>query len=513
MAIPSTPSNLFLATQILPADITLIVLEELHKIQRISDLRVVSKQFDALIVPLSYRHKHLTDRILAPFAFKQELHDPSVVQLQVAHDVRLHTRHLTVNRKLDWSLVAKLIRSLRNLRSFTWAFWGPGATSLHRSANSTIGPALCETWPKVQLQFEGLCTSKYRSRDYPDFPNSNLITCEVAPRDRSKLPMIKDLLFERPMLQKLHLVHESFKTSSNYRPKIEVQQDQNVKRLPALRSLIIDGDGCNPSLWEGTNLWNWSQITHLELREVKVDKFLDRVPPQHLSGLKTFIDTARTGCPQLMEIQVDMAWPSNSDTFSTSAGATSQTATTSAPTIMTPSMPSVSNAKRDATGTDRDDTKLGVMGESVIKDLAQADNELETWERHYSREEVTALRNQVHANPASALAGFRNLRRLTIFTVINHFVAPESNQRTFARTRAAVKNWLTELLLTKEGAGFEKVVIRVRSEVVNEELYVMSEKLISEWLVSTYVYAGKRSPDGDAEIREEINRFRRKGAE
>ena len=389
------------------------------------------------------------------------------------------------------------------------------------------------------------------------------------------------------MLQKLHLVHENFKTSSNYRPKIEVQQDQNVKRLPALRSLIIDGDGCNPSLWEGTNLWNWSQITHLELREVKVDKFLDYVPPQHLSGLKTFIDTARidfsekkstmlcsllkhtttleelqtecdtqnskiiptiarncshlhtlklgcysvrvglwwlpltadqlkavgTGCPQLMEIQVDLAWPSNSHTFSTSAGSTSQTATTSAPTVMTPSMPSVSNAKRDATGTDRDDTKLGVMGESVIKDLAQADNELETWERHYSREEVTALRNQVHANPASALAGFRNLRRLTIFTVINHFVAPESNQRTYARTRAAVKNWLTELLLTKEGAGFEKVVIRVRSEVVNEEQYVMSEKLISEWLVSTYVYAGKRSPDGDAEIREVIGRFRRKGAE
>ena len=110
--IPSTPE--------LPADVILTILEELHKRQSISHLRVVSKQFDALIVPLSYRHVHLTDRIVAPFAFKQELYDPSIVQLQVARDVKNHARHLTVKRSLDWSLVAKLIQSLAQLHSFTY---------------------------------------------------------------------------------------------------------------------------------------------------------------------------------------------------------------------------------------------------------------------------------------------------------------------------------------------------------------------------------------------------------
>lgn len=120
MDAPSTPSSLFLGTQELPADVILIILEELHEIQQISNLRVVSKQFDALVAPLSYRHVHLTDRIVAPFALKHELYDPSIVQLQVARDVRNHARSLTINRNLDWSLAAKLIRSLKNLGSFTY---------------------------------------------------------------------------------------------------------------------------------------------------------------------------------------------------------------------------------------------------------------------------------------------------------------------------------------------------------------------------------------------------------
>ena len=107
------------STPELPADVILTILEEIHKKQGISHLRVVSKQFDSLIIPLSYRHVHLTERIVAPFALEQELHDPLVVQLQVARDVKHHTRHLTVKRNLDWSLVAKLIQSLVNLRSFT----------------------------------------------------------------------------------------------------------------------------------------------------------------------------------------------------------------------------------------------------------------------------------------------------------------------------------------------------------------------------------------------------------
>ena len=125
-------------------------------------------------------------------------------------------------------------------------------------------------------------------------------------------------------------------------------------------------------------------------------------------------------------------------------------------------------------------------------DSAQALYDFEIWKQNHRKEELAAF-----AIPASAVARFRNLRRLTIFTRMNHFVAPESEDRTYGRTRAAVEKWLT-----KEGAGFEKVVVHVRSEVYSERVYVNPGIL-----ESTYEYAGRRNVGGDVEIREDIGLF------
>ena len=119
MKSPLTTSNVALRTPELPADVIVTVLEELQDLQNICNLRVVSKQFDALIVRLCYRHVHLTDRIVEGFAPKQGECDASITQLQVARDVKHHARHITINRALDWALVAKVIESLVYLRSFT----------------------------------------------------------------------------------------------------------------------------------------------------------------------------------------------------------------------------------------------------------------------------------------------------------------------------------------------------------------------------------------------------------
>lgn len=117
MGSPLTTSNLRLRTPELPADVILTILEELHDLQDISNLRLVSKQFDALVVPLCYRHVHLTDRVVGAFSPKQELRDAT--QLQVARDVRNHARHLTIKRALDCASVVILVESLASLRSLT----------------------------------------------------------------------------------------------------------------------------------------------------------------------------------------------------------------------------------------------------------------------------------------------------------------------------------------------------------------------------------------------------------
>ena len=67
-----TTTGLIFRTPELPADVILTILEELYDLQNIFNLRLVSKQFDALIVPLSYRHVQLTDPIVHVFEPKQE---------------------------------------------------------------------------------------------------------------------------------------------------------------------------------------------------------------------------------------------------------------------------------------------------------------------------------------------------------------------------------------------------------------------------------------------------------
>ena len=119
MEFPLTTSNVILRTPELPADVILTILDELQDLQDISNLRLVSKKFDALIVRLCYRHVHLTDLIVEAFSPKQEECDVSITQLQVARDVRNHARHIAINRALDWASVARVIESLVHLRSFT----------------------------------------------------------------------------------------------------------------------------------------------------------------------------------------------------------------------------------------------------------------------------------------------------------------------------------------------------------------------------------------------------------
>lgn len=613
----TTPSTLVLNTPELPAEVILSILEELHEIQDTSGLRTVSKQFDALIVSLSYRHVHLTERILAPFINEQKLNDDaSTVQLQVACDVKNHARHLTIKRNLDWSSVARLIESLRNLRSFTWAYWPSEEPSPYESPNSTIGPALCKRWPNVKLRFDGVRASTHRSSDFRNFPNSNLVSCKVAAWERHEFAMIRELSFERPRLQELHLLHETYNNMASMRPKIEVREDQETKSLPALRTLVIDGYDWNYSQWEMARLWNWANITHLELKNVYAIELLQHVPPRDLAGLKIFIeecesnyeeskykrksillcdlvrhttaleelrihcetqqseivsalarnclhlrilrllcfipycdysswtaltldqlDTIGSNCPHLMQIEVDVVLPTFSHAMYAKARSTPRIVETPASTINTRSMSRTQAAKREANAEIGDhvhDAKLkdaqtkqkiprwyveaydserdqkpgyvswrrtyGLNASSAQQRISynQARNEYLAWKQTRRKEEVATMRSQASIDSAPALARFRNLRRLRVFTTLHHFTAQEPDDKTAARTRKAVRNWLNELLSKKQGAKFEEVVVYATVDVINEKKYTRPE-----YTQMTFTYMGKVDAGGNAEIGEE----------
>ena len=428
--------------------------------------------------------------------------------------------------------------------------------------------------------------------------------------------MIRELLFERPRVQELHLVHGKRWIFEGSRPKIDVHDDWTFKHLPALKTLIIEGYDWNHSPWENCNLWNWSSITHLELRHVAVHKFLYHVPHQDLSGLRVFIEkqhpadsderqrerktellcslirhttaleqleigchtqksdivssiaqnglhirtlsllcivwrfsaswtpltvdqlrTIGSSCPQLMEIDVDLALPPVPHMLSATSQFTPTIARTAASTVVTRLMSRVENPKLETYDTNRGHSRIGELREVTTKKglpswylaayitekyqepsyicpdrigdqsrtareqrkyLAEVEDEYLTWKRNHRKEEVaTALKGSIYDDPAPALAGFRNLRRLNIFTRVYHFVPPEYKSVTFSRTREMVQHWLNRLLQMKTGAPFEEAVFYVESEVMNAEINVRMTNLHS-----IYTFTGERNSDGSPEIRE-----------
>ena len=517
--------------------------------------------------------------------------------------------------------------SKANLVGFSWAFWDLEATNSHKSADLMIGPALCHTWPDVQLHFERICPPTNSLSSYTNFPNSNLTSCKVAAWDDDQVPMIRELLFEQPKLRELHLVHGKPYGFEQQRPKIDVHDNWTFKRLPALKTLVIEGYDWNYSPSENCNLWNWPSITHLELRHVAVHNFLLHVPHQDFSGLKVFIEkqhsadsnetqrerktqllcslvrhttaleqleiechtqksgivssiaqkgshlrtlsllcigwrfssmwtpltidqlrTIGSSCPQLMEIEVDLALPPLPHTLPATSQSTSTIARTPASTVVTRSKSRVEKPKLEAYNTNRGHSRIGELREGATKRrppswystayfvekyqepsymcpdrkrgqlqtageqrkyLDEVEDEYLTWKWNHRKEEVAAaLKDSIHDDPAPALADFRNLRRLKIYTRVYHFVPPEYTSATYSRTRETVQHWLNKLLQIKTGASFEEVVFHVECEVMNAEInFQMSN------LESIYNYTGERGSDGTAEICEDKTLWHKMSAE
>lgn len=87
-----------------------MVIENLHESspESLPALRVISKQFDRIIVPIMYQHITLTPGLLQ-----------GLVDGQFGQDIRRYTRHIVVRETVDWEVANKLIRSMDKLESFT----------------------------------------------------------------------------------------------------------------------------------------------------------------------------------------------------------------------------------------------------------------------------------------------------------------------------------------------------------------------------------------------------------
>lgn len=106
----------------LPREVLVMIFEELANTPYLRGMRLVSSQFEDLIVPIVYRHVTLTSHLLdaylpsMPGSYsweKAQASKVSVLYLQMA----LYTRHVTIDRKLDLHSVCKVVKDLGVLES------------------------------------------------------------------------------------------------------------------------------------------------------------------------------------------------------------------------------------------------------------------------------------------------------------------------------------------------------------------------------------------------------------
>ena len=113
-----------------------------------------------------------------------------------------------------------------------------------------------------------------------------LVSCEIinyhcssASADRSP---IQNFLLGKENLEILHLTCTGEGVAI---PDVAIEPRE---RMPAVKELILDGYSWDHSPTTAVKFWNWSRISHLELRRVIVTPFLSTVTPEHLVHLRTF---------------------------------------------------------------------------------------------------------------------------------------------------------------------------------------------------------------------------------
>lgn len=111
-----------------------------------------------------------------------------------------------------------------------------------------------------------------------------LASCKIINYSHSseELSPIQQFLLKKENLEILHLTCTG--------PGVTVSDDaiHPNERMPAIKELLLDGYEWNHSPATAVHFWNWSRITHLELRRVPIIPFLATVTPEHLTHLRTF---------------------------------------------------------------------------------------------------------------------------------------------------------------------------------------------------------------------------------
>ena len=278
-----------------PGDILLLIFEDLYRTAPAS-LRVVrlaSRQFNILVIPIVYRHVKLNIELLNCFEVDHKSNDPPEVveaRMRVRHAICNFTRQITIDKPVDWLLTVTLLQSLHKFHRLNWSFWNKETFFTHWTSNQILQrilDCLTESWPSANISVDDV----YSGLDYNDevssLPPTNVVSLKMQagllrPWHRVERTF-KTFLLQCHQLNVFHLL--SVRSGTRFKDEEMEQRD----RLPAVEQLFLQGYLWIHSPRTANTFWDWSRLTSLRLEKVFIINFLESVLPANLLQLRSLV--------------------------------------------------------------------------------------------------------------------------------------------------------------------------------------------------------------------------------
>ena len=278
----------------LPAEILLQIFEQLrcNAPASLGAVRLVSKQFKVLVDPIVYRHLKLNKALVKCFDLDDESkvsQDVVNARRRIASAICTFTRHITIDRALNWSLVVSILLSLDQFHHLNWHFWGTRAYLHHRGQSQTlqsIFSSIAKRWPSATLSVNGFSSKPdtfYHSKSLPFATRLVSLKHTQYPSDLLNRSSLKTFLLQCDQLNVLHLFN--LQSSAEF---LDEEIDRS-ERLPPIEELFLHGYVWQHSPSIATGFWNWSRLTSLRLEKVPIIQFFESVSTENFRQLRSLI--------------------------------------------------------------------------------------------------------------------------------------------------------------------------------------------------------------------------------
>ena len=469
----------------LPPDIMVQVFDLLQKSKAsLPEMRLVSSQFDYLIVPIMYRVVNLSEKMIDTFDQKPDLENWAIGQLHMS----LYTRHVMIRKPKDRSLEflslghrgnLQDIRYVISVRSYiedytlltcSLSFLGLSEDTVPMCRCPILYHAEKRGPSNLRLHLVDIdCTSTNEftflfsifTMNIIFFKPMNIVSFKITSWKYRHGTRVMGRLLKMPRLKVLHLIsqHDPDTSSWDGDPSFYEGVIGARGQLSAIEELVLHTYKWSHSPHTAVNFWNWTKIKNLELKDVDVVNFLRTVPSSQLTHLQTLIldsslndekkEVTRLVCDLVKKVHA-----LKSLSLKCSIEKVVNAITCHGPSLRCLNL--------------RDPRRRKSLGWTMrwcqnLRDISAACSNL--------MELVVDVEIDSSSEPAKmvieTLAGFRNMRTLTVFDHKKRFLHARETPMMDHPANRDVSDWLKSMLEAKKGVMFDNVTVMARSRNID----------------------------------------------